>query len=532
MSRLGRALASRWPRRGCKVTVVVPVYNPGENIEVCISSLLRQSMPAGEFEAIFVDDGSTDTTPARLDALAAEHEHVRVIHQPNSGWPGRPRNVGIDHARGEYVAFLDHDDWLGDEALERMYAYGVENDADVVIGKMVGIRRTVPVGIFRENRPRATLQDAPLIDSLTPHKMFRRAMLDRHGLRFPEGRRRLEDHVFVTAAYFLAGNVSVLSDYTCYYHIRREDDLNAGFQLPDPASYFDNLREALDIVERNTEPGPFRDRLYRRWYRTEMIEKLRTGRLLRRSPEYREAFVEQVRAVAAERFSPEVGAALQPMQRVISDLVLAGLVDDLAVIARWEQALRTEVEVGDVHRDKGRMRLEVTAELRADGEPVLFREDGDRVRLVLPPLSAEGRAAVAPGSVDATDEIGRSRLDLFVRSRRTESEYPLAAETHAERVPHPGAGSGAFRLLHQGRTELDRRTAASGRPLPHGAWDIRARIDSCGWVRVRRSGVMLKVPKPKPKPPPPPPPSVSARVRRRLGAARRRLRALRGRAAA
>ena len=90
-----------------KVSVVVPVYNPGRYIEPCIESLLRQTLPPGEHEVVFVDDGSTDETPARLDELAASHSHVRVIHQENSGWPGKPRNVGVEASRGEYVQFVD-----------------------------------------------------------------------------------------------------------------------------------------------------------------------------------------------------------------------------------------------------------------------------------------------------------------------------------------------------------------------------------------------------------------------------------------
>ena len=126
------------------VSVIVPVYNPGRDIDDCIDSLLGQSMPAGELELIFVDDGSTDGTPARLDALAAEHPHVNVVHIPNSGWPGRPRNIGIDMARGEFVYFVDNDDWLEPDAIERMHATAVRDGADIVIGKVVGHDRKVP----------------------------------------------------------------------------------------------------------------------------------------------------------------------------------------------------------------------------------------------------------------------------------------------------------------------------------------------------------------------------------------------------
>ena len=133
------------------VSVIVPVYNPGRDIDDCIDSLLGQSMPAGALELIFVDDGSTDGTPARLDALAAEHAHVKVVHIPNSGWPGRPRNIGIDLARGEFVYFVDNDDWVEHDALERMHAAAARDGADIVIGKVVGHRRRVPRALFRES---------------------------------------------------------------------------------------------------------------------------------------------------------------------------------------------------------------------------------------------------------------------------------------------------------------------------------------------------------------------------------------------
>src|SRR4051794_25377565 len=135
-----------------KVSVVVPVYNPGEYIEPLLESLLAQSMPAGECELVFVDDGSTDGTVQRLEALAARHAHVRVAAIPRSGWPGRPRNVGIDLARGEYVFLSDHDDRLSPEALERLYAIAIADAADIVMGKVVGHGKGVPRDVFRCNR--------------------------------------------------------------------------------------------------------------------------------------------------------------------------------------------------------------------------------------------------------------------------------------------------------------------------------------------------------------------------------------------
>ena len=76
-----------------KVSVVVAVYNPGDNIQRLLASLDAQSLPVDEFEVVFVDDGSTDETPERLRAFAAGRPNVSVTTIPNSGWPGRPRNV-------------------------------------------------------------------------------------------------------------------------------------------------------------------------------------------------------------------------------------------------------------------------------------------------------------------------------------------------------------------------------------------------------------------------------------------------------
>ena len=462
-----------------KVSVVIPVYNPGPYIDDCIRSMIGQSLPAAEYEVIFIDDGSTDDTPVLLDKIAAEHTNIRVVHQQNSGWSGRPRNVGIDCSQGEYVMFVDHDDSLGAQALERMYEYGTAHNADIVIGKMAGKGRQVPRELFSRNRPHATLADDPLIDSLTPHKMFRRAFLNQHKLRFPEGRRRLEDHVFVVHAYLVADRISVLSDYVCYYHVRRDDAGNAGFRPLDPAGYFGNLREALAIVAEHTEPGPLRDKLLRRWLRVEMVERLRGARLLNAPPDYRRALLAEIQAVMRDHMSPSVAAGLPAPQRVVAELAAGDRLADLEALAAWEKRIGAWCHLDDLHWHDGTLRIGFSAQLRVAGEPVTARSSAGRTT-VDPPLLPSALAALyreqdlTGGALPAN-----ARAVLVLRDRATGAEFVLPAECSVE--GDPGA------LVH-GAAVLDPSTALSGRPLENGVWDIWVRLYSLGWTKDARIG--------------------------------------------
>ncbi|QIQ04856.1 glycosyltransferase family 2 protein [Streptomyces liangshanensis] len=468
-----------------KVSVVIPVYNPGPYIEDCISSLLRQSLPDDAYEAIFVNDGSTDETPARLDRLAAEHPHMHVIHQEPSGWSGKPRNVGIAAAQGEFVMFVDNDDWLGDEALERMYEYGVANDADVIVGKMAGKGRPVPLELFRVNRPRASVDNAPLIDSLTPHKMFRKSFLDSHDIRFKEGRRRLEDHVFVAETYLLASNIAVLSDYLCYYHVKREDASNAGFQRFDPVGYFANLREALDVVERNTEPGALRDKLYRRWLRNEMVERLRGRRLLALPEDYRRELYDEIRKVVVERMGPGVAAGLAPTQQIVAALIVADRFADLEELARWEAEIKPTAWLESLGWEAGALRIGFTAEYEVNGSPITFRTEDGEDRLGLP-FPAETVAEIRELGASTAAPVDRAKVDLVVRERATAAEFYQPVELTRERV----AEDGAFRLLLHAESVVDPEIAANRAPLGPGIWDIHFRISACGWTKEARLGAV------------------------------------------
>lgn len=111
-----------------QVSVIIPVYNMEETIGKSIDSVLAQTWR--DLELIVVDDGSTDRTPTIVDQAALRDGRVRVIHQPNGG-VSRARNAGLRAARGAFVSWLDGDDWMHPEALERLMDAIDRNQADM-----------------------------------------------------------------------------------------------------------------------------------------------------------------------------------------------------------------------------------------------------------------------------------------------------------------------------------------------------------------------------------------------------------------
>lgn len=109
------------------VSIIVPVYNAEKQLERCVYSILNQSLDA--FELILVDDGSTDSSPSICDKIT--DRRVKVIHKANGG-PASARNAGLDAATGEYIGFVDSDDWIEKDMFSAMYSKAVEKSADIV----------------------------------------------------------------------------------------------------------------------------------------------------------------------------------------------------------------------------------------------------------------------------------------------------------------------------------------------------------------------------------------------------------------
>ena len=116
-----------------KVSVVIPVYNTEEYLRECIESLRTQTL--SEIEIIIVDDGSKEECARICDEIAETDERIRVIHKENAG-AGLARNAGIAEARGEYVGFVDSDDYVAPEMFETLYGAAMKYGADLVLSGM------------------------------------------------------------------------------------------------------------------------------------------------------------------------------------------------------------------------------------------------------------------------------------------------------------------------------------------------------------------------------------------------------------
>ena len=461
-----------------KVSVIVPVFNPGERIEPLLRSLLGQSLPAGEYELIFVDDGSTDGTGERLEALAAERDHVRTIRIPNSGWPGRPRNVGLDAAQGEFVYFVDHDDYLGTEALERLYATAIADEADIVIGKVVGHRKSVPRSLFRENVHELGLRAAPF-NLLTPHKLFRRALLDEHGIRFPEGKRRLEDHMFVVPptsrrrTWRSSPTTRVTTGSTGTRartpRSRRPTRPSTSTTSAACSTWSTRTRSRASSATPSTAAGTA----------ASCSAGSARNAFLGRDEEHRRGVLAAVRELIEERFPERLDADLAPAQRLRATLARRDDYDGLVALAEYERGLRSIARVRRVRGDGTWMTLETECWLRErGGEPLRVRRRDGRLLLVLPDAVAEplrrGRARRQRGARGR--DPGPARCSSRRATRPTGSSPSRRRPTCPRR---PTASPSACRHRRGADRADDRRRRPA--PLAPGDYDLRAVVWLAGF---------------------------------------------------
>ena len=201
------------------ISVVVPVYNVQSYVSKCIESILQQTHD--NLEIILIDDGSEDESPLICDKYAKEHDNIVVLHQRNSG-PSKARNSGLDIANGEYIAFVDSDDYIHPIYIEFLLAQMMLSNVRISCCGYTRDAKQLHDGELSIDSYGVTLNDTEAFGKLLDNqefcapwgKLYNRDVINH--IRFPEGL-LFEDMVFAPQVFKLAKFIAV-SDINLYYY--------------------------------------------------------------------------------------------------------------------------------------------------------------------------------------------------------------------------------------------------------------------------------------------------------------------------
>ena len=456
-----------------RVSVVIAAYQPGGGFDRVMASLDAQTLPQEEFETIVVDDGSPDDTFDRLSAFAATRPNMRVERIENSGWPSRPRNVGTDLARGEYVLFMDHDDSLFPDGLRAAYDFAKANASDVVSPKES--RTNDPwwamLPLMGGDVPDALAGGIEVLRPMVPHKLYRREFLNEHGIRFPEGRRMLwEDNYQNVEVYRHAKVVSLLAG-TPVYLWHSSDANNSRTYGPMSSEFWDRLDDLTAAIDATLDTDEFADArrsALQHEHRWRLLHRLTRATVANEDgPEMDQAY-DRANRIQARYIPEEWDAELGTFDRLRAALIRARRTDLVRQAYEVEQRLALQVDATAVRWDGGVLRFQVAAQLLDGLQPLGFRSEGDRLHRVVPDAIA---AAVPAAVLDVTDEVDRFDVLLAVRSRDEPVTWPVQAELTVRREVH---ADGTVGMVAVGEASLDLATAQAGSPLAAGVWDVIA----------------------------------------------------------
>ena len=204
-----------------KISIIVPVYNVEKYLEKCISSLLNQTLM--DIEIICVNDGSIDKSGEILDKLKMKDSRLVVFHKDNEGL-SVARNLGVSLAKGEYIGFVDSDDWVDLDYFEKLYNAAKNHNCDVACAGFKRCKkfRSSVRKCFKSEKVYTDINEKVEVDCLPDHnyvwnKIYNREEWLKHGIEFEKGR-YFEDLALTVKILYLMGKMVTVPD--TYYNYR------------------------------------------------------------------------------------------------------------------------------------------------------------------------------------------------------------------------------------------------------------------------------------------------------------------------
>ena len=227
------------------ISIITPNYNGAKYLRACLDSVANQTIGQERIELILIDDGSTDFSRAIIESYTSRIPNLITIWHDHTGKPSLLRNIGLAIAQGEYVLFLDSDDFLGKESLLKLEHFSRRTKADVVSFKLIGINRKVPQSMLNKTINRADLSDSGIYKTLGIWKMCRRSFLLENSITFDSSIGRGDDTIFFAEALLRAKKLAIISGYGFMY-IRGRDDNSSITQKEWPVD--DRIATALKMA--------------------------------------------------------------------------------------------------------------------------------------------------------------------------------------------------------------------------------------------------------------------------------------------
>lgn len=202
------------------LSVIVPIYNSEKTLSKCIESILCQTIK--DFELLLIDDGSTDSSGVICDTYASSDARVKVIHKSNGG-VSKARNAGLDIAQGQWIVFVDSDDWAEPEYLSDFFRNQESSSANSIVlqGRINEVkgretnRITFDSGIYT-NVTECLIKNNMLTFGAPYCKLYSRKLIEKHLIRFPENYSYGEDTVFFLKTLTYVDKIITVS--RCNYH--------------------------------------------------------------------------------------------------------------------------------------------------------------------------------------------------------------------------------------------------------------------------------------------------------------------------
>lgn len=269
-----------------KISVIVPVYNVEEYLRQCLDSIIRQTKK--DIEIICVNDGSTDNSPKILKEYEQKDERIKIVTKKNGGLSSA-RNAGMAVARGEFITFIDSDDWVDERFCEKLYESITKYDADISICAVHQFDNKL--GQTDDTNPYYTLEffDSSFDNRAFSHyetknflcdvcvmawnKMYRKSFVDSLGAKFPEGL-IFEDGPFFFSIFFKTQRVTLVRDFLYYYRVNRKNSIIA----KGDDKYF-HLFKIIDLIYHSMKQLDYFDEIKYEFFRKkteDIIYRLKT----------------------------------------------------------------------------------------------------------------------------------------------------------------------------------------------------------------------------------------------------------------